>query len=617
MKSTKKILTMVLAAFLTIVSSTGVFSGTIANAKVTIPQVEFVSAPVTEYIAGDRVQFKIFAPNYSGKVEYRVVLWNDSTKSYGDLWNAANGYPTCYYTKWQPKGNDVFTLGWPIFQPGSYRITVYVKRVGVPASKAYLKGYNCDSYMESVAFTVRPAGPEVQSILPLEDIVVNQGGIPILPKTVRAVMADGTQRELGVKWGAVDTSRMGTTTVEGRVDGTTKKAVVRVIVNQDIITPNSVSAISNTSINVTLSNSIDYAPSIGRFTVLSPNASAVQIYSLIMSKDLRSFQLVTDYMTSGSWYILVVDGKEYIFNVPYTDGRPPASSTVAINTSNRVVRLGDFIDSNVVTSPQGATLYFSSSNPSVASVDKYTGRIKGVSQGAATITVVASKPGYYTGSATFTVSVLSNSQMVYAPVAVPGQGEVQSGTSIVLMTNTEGASIYYTLDGTTPTLASYRYTEPITIYTNTVIKAMAYKQGIGTSSVAAFVYTVKTTTISTNVWLKDKTFSNTNYYYINWNGPFEITLDKSSGGRRIIKLHNLRARSFITNAEKNYGDVVFTETGVNTDLYTCNAWDGIFTLDELRSSYEHCIKLTNNSSVDVRLLNSLGDYPDYIRNWFK
>lgn len=156
MRKTKKLLgivfTIVFGAFTLIIGTTA----QAAVKKTIVPVVQFASAPVIEYTAGDRVQFNINSPNYGGKVEYRVVLWDDSQKSYSDLWNDKNGYPSHYYTKWQPKGNTIFTLGWPIFKPGSYRITVYAKRVGVESSNAAMKGMNCDSYKQSVAFTVKP-----------------------------------------------------------------------------------------------------------------------------------------------------------------------------------------------------------------------------------------------------------------------------------------------------------------------------------------------------------------------------------------------------------------------------------------------------------------------------
>lgn len=134
----------------------GNISVNVAAARVVLPKVHFITAPTTEYTAGDRVKFNINALPYGGRVEYRVVLWEDSKKTYHDLWHAGNGHPTRYYTNWRPYGNETFTLGWPITEPGNYRITVYVKRLGVPNSKTALKGMNCDSYAESVAFKVKP-----------------------------------------------------------------------------------------------------------------------------------------------------------------------------------------------------------------------------------------------------------------------------------------------------------------------------------------------------------------------------------------------------------------------------------------------------------------------------
>lgn len=154
MRKTRK----VLIAIWGVVFSAAIILGSMplkASAKELIPVIQFSGAPKTEYFAGDRVEFNINAANYGGKVEYRVVLWNDSTKSYSDLWNATNGYPGRYYTRWQPTGNTNFTLGWPINEPGSYRITVYAKRVGIKSEKAAMKGMNCDSFKNSVAFIVK------------------------------------------------------------------------------------------------------------------------------------------------------------------------------------------------------------------------------------------------------------------------------------------------------------------------------------------------------------------------------------------------------------------------------------------------------------------------------
>lgn len=126
-----------------------------AAKKVSYPEIRFTATPKAEYTVGDRVQFNISAPNYGGKVEYRVILWEDSKKLSHDLWNASNGYPNRYYTKWQPTGKTNFTLGWVINEPGTYRITVYVKRVGVANNKTAQPQFNCDRYIASAPFVVK------------------------------------------------------------------------------------------------------------------------------------------------------------------------------------------------------------------------------------------------------------------------------------------------------------------------------------------------------------------------------------------------------------------------------------------------------------------------------
>lgn len=82
-----------------------------------------------------------------------------------------------------------------------------------------------------------------------------------------------------------------------------------------------------------------------------------------------------------------------------------------------------------------------------------------------------------------------------AVTASPGAGAVPSGTKIVLSTETEGASIYYTLDKTCPcdesNGARTRYTEPIEITEDTYIIAYAIRDGYEDSATSHFSYTVK------------------------------------------------------------------------------------------------------------------------------
>jgi hypothetical protein len=65
---------------------------------------------------------------------------------------------------------------------------------------------------------------------------------------------------------------------------------------------------------------------------------------------------------------------------------------------------------------------------------------------------------------------------------------------VVLADSTPGAVIYYTADGTTPTMSSTPYTAPLQISTTTTIKAIAVAGGLSSSAVASATYTIATPT---------------------------------------------------------------------------------------------------------------------------
>ncbi|MFK5708057.1 chitobiase/beta-hexosaminidase C-terminal domain-containing protein [Lysinibacillus boronitolerans] len=69
-------------------------------------------------------------------------------------------------------------------------------------------------------------------------------------------------------------------------------------------------------------------------------------------------------------------------------------------------------------------------------------------------------------------------------------GGVTAGTKVSLSTMTEGATIYYTVDGSTPTTASAKYTEEILVNKPMTLKAIAVKEGLTNSAIATFVYEI-------------------------------------------------------------------------------------------------------------------------------
>ncbi|EOA60227.1 hypothetical protein HMPREF1214_00477 [Bacteroides sp. HPS0048] len=77
-----------------------------------------------------------------------------------------------------------------------------------------------------------------------------------------------------------------------------------------------------------------------------------------------------------------------------------------------------------------------------------------------------------------------------APAFSVPEGEYENEVTVSLETSTQGASIYYTLDNSTPTTGSTLYESPITLTETTTIKAIAVKEGIANSEISTSTYTI-------------------------------------------------------------------------------------------------------------------------------
>ena len=91
--------------------------------------------------------------------------------------------------------------------------------------------------------------------------------------------------------------------------------------------------------------------------------------------------------------------------------------------------------------------------------------------------------------------VTSPSQTVATPTFTPEAGTFTEEISVEIACATEGASIYYTLDGEDPVMTEAGvtgtlYNNPITLSETTTIKAIAVKQGMENSEIATAVYTI-------------------------------------------------------------------------------------------------------------------------------
>jgi hypothetical protein len=134
----------------------------------------------------------------------------------------------------------------------------------------------------------------------------------------------------------------------------------------------------------------------------------------------------------------------------------------------------------------GATIYYTTdgSTPTAASTP-YAGPVS-VSQ-KTTIKAIAILGGWSnsaSASATYTFKVPS-------PAFSPGAGNYKGAQTITISDALPGVSIYYTVNGSTPSTSSTPYTGPITVSKSRTLKAIAVFSGWSNSSTASASYTIR------------------------------------------------------------------------------------------------------------------------------
>ncbi|GEM_PF-2100410 len=95
-----------------------------------------------------------------------------------------------------------------------------------------------------------------------------------------------------------------------------------------------------------------------------------------------------------------------------------------------------------------------------------------------------------------TIATVSTQTAVATPTFSPAAGTYSSAQNVAISTSTTGATIRYTLDGTTPTSTSTAYSAPIAVSSSKTIKAKAFKAGMTESAVASATYTISSSLVN-------------------------------------------------------------------------------------------------------------------------
>lgn len=167
----------------------------------------------------------------------------------------------------------------------------------------------------------------------------------------------------------------------------------------------------------------------------------------------------------------------------------------------------------------------------------------------------------------------STTPAVATPTFSPAPGLFSNPVDVSIGTTTEGASIYYTLDGSEPSEASTLFTGPVTISTTTTIKARAYATDMDPSLVATATYSFPTT-VATIAELRQQQPGTTPY-----------TL---SGEAVLTFQQNFRHQKYIEDGTA--GILIDDDAGIISTSY--NLYDGITGLQGTLTLFGNMLQFT-------------------------
>ena len=125
--------------------------------------------------------------------------------------------------------------------------------------------------------------------------------------------------------------------------------------------------------------------------------------------------------------------------------------------------------------------------------------ITGLSNGTYYVRIKATDTALASDNQMLTIAAYTPEGQVAAPTFTPPAGSYIGTQSVTISCATDGATIYYTTDGTDPTSSSAVYSTAIAVSETTTIKAIAVKAEMTDSSVSEATYTITAATYTLSV----------------------------------------------------------------------------------------------------------------------
>lgn len=384
----------------------------------------------------------------------------------------------------------------------------------------------------------------------------------------------------GQQFGAKNTNQVSSMTITG--NGSGYKAFCSSSTAYGI-TGLSVSACAADGNTVTLGASVggvSLTPDTASHTISGTGANAVVTTNFTSSEMLVGDIVITlSVSTAGAVYLktLTVNPKDDPEIVWKKAGSAATEDTATMRTGD------DDLPTAVLDNPNSVTVSYESSDTDVATIDPSTGSISLVGEGDTVISATSTETEDYSSvTVSYTLSVTDSRSKLDAPTFSKAAGEWPIGTETTISA-THGATIYYTIDGSEPSMSSSVYSSAIAIDDNFTLKAIAVKADYKNSDVAEAEYTVPTVatpviSISSNtVTITCETVGATIYYTTDETDPTESSSQYSSS---FVVAENVTVKAFATLANYKDSAIASKKNGhltlsidFESTLDTYSAWD--------------------------------------------
>ncbi len=321
----------------------------------------------------------------------------------------------------------------------------------------------------------------------------------------------------------------------------------------------------------------------------TPTSTSSNVYSgpitVSATETLKAIAVATGFTNSA------VGSAAYTINLPAA-ATPTFSPVAGTYISTQTVTIAD--------TTTGAVIYYTinGTTPTSTTSSVYSGPI--TVSATETLKAIAVATGFSNsavGSAAYTINL---------PAATPtfsvAAGTYTSVQTVTISDATAGATIYYTINGTTPTTASTAYASAITVSATETLKAIAVATGSSTSAVASAAYTINlpaaatptfspvagTYTSAQTVTIADTTTGAVIYYTTNGTTPTSTSSSVYSGPITVSATETLKAIAVAPG---------FSNSAVGSAAYTISTTAATPTFSPAAGAYTSAQTVTISDST--------------------